>query len=629
MGAGPEKFGLSKSFLPALIRLNIKTRSDFVSAAVYLALLYFVSVLPFLGLAPIGGSSEAREAHVVQVMVREGRWFLPTRNGLIPSKPPLYHWVAAVAAKVADQVDEFIVRLPSLFFATLLLGLVIMEAGELARQAKSKSPLIGLGAVFILSTTYGFANLALDSRVDMTAAFFINLALLTISRSLGRHIFSGYSGENVVGKRSLAMFYLWCALAVLAKGPLGLVLPALVCFVWLAWLSGVKKAFLIMSRPNWGWFCFMALVLPWYAWAAYNWGAAFWGRQLLFENLDRFIGGADVNSESPWFYVPSFLRSACPWSLLFVFFVIREARLFWPECLQPASRASKAAMEMHPCARLALMRHLYLIWFGVGFVFFSLASGKRHSYLLPLYPAMSLYLTSALQDWLSTRSERLRGEISGLAAKASGAAAALALLLVLALQCIKLEAVSLYLENKLDLFRPGLFWLQAKAWMAQCLLLVCMLFYLLYRRRYSGLPLYIAGWLTVVAMLTSIIAFGRGIKAELKGFKMVAAEINQRLGELTVIRTTQDELFDPVLFYLNRRVRLAPPEASSVQCENQPLGAEKNRHFYLSRESFLNDLLKNGAAKLKYLVVEARFIERSDLARKRTDRRMVLFSCRP
>ena len=44
-------------------------------------------VIPY----PIASSSEAREAHVIADIVLNGNWLFPTRAGIIPSKPPLYH----------------------------------------------------------------------------------------------------------------------------------------------------------------------------------------------------------------------------------------------------------------------------------------------------------------------------------------------------------------------------------------------------------------------------------------------------------------------------------------------------------------------------------------------------------
>src|SRR6516162_6585799 len=57
--------------------------------------------------APCYDKQEAREALVVWEINHSGNWILPLRNGKeIPSKPPLYHWLAAITSKAADRLNE-------------------------------------------------------------------------------------------------------------------------------------------------------------------------------------------------------------------------------------------------------------------------------------------------------------------------------------------------------------------------------------------------------------------------------------------------------------------------------------------------------------------------------------------
>ena len=70
--------------------------------------------------APFYDKQEAREALVVWEIIHSGNWILPLRNGAeIPSKPPLYHWLAALTAKSMNRLDEFTVRFPSALLGTL------------------------------------------------------------------------------------------------------------------------------------------------------------------------------------------------------------------------------------------------------------------------------------------------------------------------------------------------------------------------------------------------------------------------------------------------------------------------------------------------------------------------------
>src|SRR4029453_4921440 len=57
------------------------------------ALVLAASIWP-LHTPPIGLHGEAREALGDGTIVRTGNWVLPERNGELPTKPPLFHWIA-------------------------------------------------------------------------------------------------------------------------------------------------------------------------------------------------------------------------------------------------------------------------------------------------------------------------------------------------------------------------------------------------------------------------------------------------------------------------------------------------------------------------------------------------------
>src|SRR5436853_7072456 len=76
-----------------------------------------------LAAPPIGMHGEAREGLVVQDVGRDGRWILPLRNGEVPSKPPLFHWIAAGVGALVGPADAA-VRAPSALAAWLVVILV-------------------------------------------------------------------------------------------------------------------------------------------------------------------------------------------------------------------------------------------------------------------------------------------------------------------------------------------------------------------------------------------------------------------------------------------------------------------------------------------------------------------------
>ena len=81
---------MSQRFLCGMVPTTmVESRTQSFPTRALLVLLgaYGVVYLLFLGLPLIGGSSEAREAQVIDVILRENTWALPLRNGIVPSKP--------------------------------------------------------------------------------------------------------------------------------------------------------------------------------------------------------------------------------------------------------------------------------------------------------------------------------------------------------------------------------------------------------------------------------------------------------------------------------------------------------------------------------------------------------------
>jgi len=171
-----------------------------------------------------------------------------------------------------------------------------------------------------------------------------------------------------------------CALAVLTKGPVGVVLPVAVVGVDLAlacrWrLREVIPATLRLARP-WaaGGIVFLAIVAPWFILLEGRLGAHGLREILLHQNVSRFLDA--WNGQQPWyFYVKALPLDFLPWTLFLI-----------PAAL-PMSRRDPGRA---PAWRLLRT------WFVVIFVFFSAASGKSPEYLMPLLPAAALLVARVL-----------------------------------------------------------------------------------------------------------------------------------------------------------------------------------------------------------------------------------------
>jgi 4-amino-4-deoxy-L-arabinose transferase-like glycosyltransferase len=316
-----------------------------------------------LGGYPLYTKGEPREAVTIYDMVNGGGIVLPMRAGVeIPSKPLLMHWIAALFSVIAGGVSEFTVRLPSALFAIGGVLLCYLYVRRLFGNA------IGFLAALIVGTSFQYLQAGTGARVDMTLTFFLEIAFFEFI----------LIAEGMVKRRMF--LYVAISLAVLAKGPVGLALPAIVGAMWIAtqrrWdlLRDLKlvRGAIIVAIVGGGW----------YLAAAWVGGAPFVSKQLIAENVVRFLGGAGFHEghAHPFYYVElSLLAGFMPWTLMLPI---------------PAVQAARNPLRLSP-------RITYLVlWMAAVLIFYSVARSKRGVYLLALYPALATILAIYLADAL-------------------------------------------------------------------------------------------------------------------------------------------------------------------------------------------------------------------------------------
>ena len=327
---------------------------------VLLALLCGALYFPYLDSAPFFDKGEPREALAVQDIVQRGEWLVPLKRATdIPSKPPLFHWSAALVTRWTGSLTEATIRFPSALYATLTV-LLIYWLGRKIFDAKTAL----LGAA-ILATTMVYQDQALSARVDMTLCFFVTLSL-TLFYSLYR----GYLTHPLW----LYGFYIVVGIGTLAKGPLGVVLPGLVA----GSLALIERRWDLIKKFSFhpGVVLTAVLATGWYVIAVTRGGEGFFDRQILQENLSRFFGGSG-HSHPVYYYIPYLFSQSLPWALFLPL-------LLWGLFRRDLRGGGNA---------------LFLqLWFCVMFLFFSLSAGKRPVYLLPIYPALSLLLARWFYD---------------------------------------------------------------------------------------------------------------------------------------------------------------------------------------------------------------------------------------
>lgn len=334
-----------------------------------------------LGGYPLYTKGEPREAVTVFNIVHGGGIILPMRAGVeVPSKPLLMHWIAAAFSYASGSVTEFTVRLPSALLA--LAGMLVCYL--YARRLFDET--VALLAAIFLGTTFQYLQAGTGSRVDMTLTFFLEVAFFEFIAI----------AEGLTSRRIL--LYLAISGAILAKGPVGLVLPALVAGVWLLFTQRwnlIRK----LDLPR-GAIIIAILGGGWYFAAAYVGGMDFVRKQIFSENFERFVGGAGFHEghAHPFYYLEfALLGGFLPWTFLLP---------------APLIHAFRRRFTFNP--RLAYL----LIWIGAVLIFYSFAASKRGVYLLALYPALATVLAVCIEDAMADDAKSIRRFVGFVAAAA-------------------------------------------------------------------------------------------------------------------------------------------------------------------------------------------------------------------
>jgi len=322
-----------------------------------------------LGAVPLADPSEARYASIAQEMLRSGDWLTPRLPDGTPylAKPPLYFWLTAASFGVFGPT-ELAARLPS------ALAELVLLAAVLALGRRFGDPRAGpLAALIAATSVLGLGYSAL-SLTDMTLAACVAVALAAFARA---GVDAAYDPRRPLA--GLA-FFAALGLAMLAKGPVGVALPALTIALW----SALQRDLSWARRLPWlsGALVFLALCAPWYG-AAERATPGFLRYFLLNENLLRFLtvdygdlyGGPHERTYGTAWWLG--LVGLLPWSLL----------------LAPLALALFAARTERP--RATPLDRFVLAWALAAPLFFTLSRGVVLSYLLPSLPGFALALARA------------------------------------------------------------------------------------------------------------------------------------------------------------------------------------------------------------------------------------------
>ena len=404
-----------------------KTIAPKLLSLLWLCAIAWVGFLWNLGNIGLVDETEPLFAEAARQMTVTGDWITPYFNGETRfDKPPLIYWLMAVAYRTLG-VNEWAVRLPSALCAIGLtcLGFYTLSKKEGSSATSTVRDLTDLTDIrnkeevrwkpeeetennnsklktrrlpLFLSTPWiGAALIALNPQTiawgrtgvsDMLLVACMCSALLafflgyTLEEQREQAGFSTVSASRFPNKWYLT-FYVLIALAILAKGPVGIVVPALIVGSFGLYLGNFRQIWREM-RPVSGILIVLAIALPWYILVILANGQTYIDSFFGYHNFQRFTAVVNKHSAPWYFYFFVVLVGFAPWSIYLPVAIARTRfwqRSYWRR--QPRS------------AQLSLFA---LFWFCCIFGFFTIAVTKLPSYVLPLIPAAAILVTLLWSD---------------------------------------------------------------------------------------------------------------------------------------------------------------------------------------------------------------------------------------
>jgi 4-amino-4-deoxy-L-arabinose transferase-like glycosyltransferase len=306
-----------------------------------------------LGRLPLIDPDEGRYIEIPREMLERGDFVTPMLNHVkYFEKPPLHYWLNALSLSVFGE-NEFAAR-----FAGTLCGLLtVLAVYYLGRRLMGRRA--GIYGATLLGTAGGFLVQSRINFTDMTLTFFMSAAFACFALA--------QRPEEDRKATLYYLFYLFMALAVLAKGLIGIVLPGAVIFLYLLFTR--RWRLLGEMRLFTGGLLFLLVCAPWFVLVSLR-NPEFAQFFFIHEHFQRFLTKVHHRYQPLWFFLPVLLGTMLPWSP----FIPAALRQGWRE-------------------RDSQTQSLFLLlWAGVIFAFFSKSSSKLVPYILPVFPPLALLI---------------------------------------------------------------------------------------------------------------------------------------------------------------------------------------------------------------------------------------------
>jgi 4-amino-4-deoxy-L-arabinose transferase-like glycosyltransferase len=308
-----------------------------------------VIMIPGLFLRDFTPINELKYILIAKEMLVQDKWFILFElDQFYTDKPPFFFWLINLTKMLTGTYSLGVIG----FFSVIPGMLAAITAYLLVKKFVDSK--CALPAALMLMSTTGFLVAGSCIRMDMLMNLFIIIAL-----TLFFLVYDRYQRTGVVANKSY-LIYLCIGLAILIKGPAGIIVPLLTIVTFL--LLEKDIGFTKKMHVGTGVLIVLGLFLLWIVPATFSGGKEYMDLLLVKQTVGRGIN-AYTHKRPFYFYIEKSPQFFFPWFILFYVTV----GYFLLNLKQSTS-----------------FEKFLLAWTVSTFIFFSLVSSKLEIYLLPM-----------------------------------------------------------------------------------------------------------------------------------------------------------------------------------------------------------------------------------------------------
>lgn len=296
-------------------------------------------------------------------MMAGGNYVMTYMNGEPRyDKPILIYWLQAASVGLFG-LNEFALRLPSAMAASFWVLVTFLFV-----RKKWDADKAFLAAFFLVTA----AQVTIIAKAAIADALLNCLIAITM--------FSVYRYCESNEKKYMYVSFAAMALGMLTKGPVAVLIPFAVSFLFCLLQKDLKRWFKAVTNPI-GIVIFLAITLPWYVLVIRDQGMGFIHGFFMEQNVKRFSGSFEGHAGSLLYYIPVVIVGVLPYTTL----LFKSVRNFRADFGAPITQ-------------------YMVLWFAFVFVFFSFSGTKLPHYVIygytPLFILMALHIDDVRSDKL-------------------------------------------------------------------------------------------------------------------------------------------------------------------------------------------------------------------------------------